>query len=67
MSKPKSKNPDQNMPREQQEVIANAVGRQATVAEINEVLDREYGWCGQSIPNLLKAILREQVAARLAR
>lgn len=39
MSKPKSKNPDQNMPREQQEAIANAVGRQATVAEINELAE----------------------------
>lgn len=34
---------------------------------VNEVLDSEYGWCGDSIPYLLKAILRELVIARLTR
>lgn len=61
------RNPAQNMSQQEQEAIANKVGRQCTVAEINEELDREYGWCGQSIPNLLKAILREMVAERLSR
>ena len=62
-----TRNKAQNMHKYEQEAVANNVGRQCTVAEINEALDREYGWCGQSIPNLLKAILREMVAARLAR
>ena len=66
-TKGSKRNPAQNMSQQEQEAIANKVGRQCTVAEINEALDREYSWCGQSIPNLLKAILREMVAARLSR
>lgn len=62
-----TRNKAQNMPKAEQEAVANNVGRNCTVSEINEALDREYGWCGQSIPNLLKAILREMVAARLSR
>lgn len=37
------------------------------VKTTNSVLDEEYRWCGDSIPLLLKAILRELVMARLAR
>lgn len=36
-------------------------------ALVNAELDREYGWCNQNIPALLKAILREMVTARLTR
>lgn len=37
------------------------------VRTVNEELDNEYGWVGNSIPDLLKAILMELVMARLER
>lgn len=37
------------------------------VRTVNEEIDSEYGWVGNSIPDLLKAILRELVRARLER
>lgn len=41
--------------------------RISDMASVNSVIDSEYGWCGDSISYLLKAILRELVIARLTR
>lgn len=47
--------------------IKDAKPSKPAVTSTNSVLDEEYRWCGDSIPLLLKAILRELVMARLAR
>lgn len=36
-------------------------------ALVNDILDSEYRWCGDSLPDLLKAVLRELVTARVER
>lgn len=38
-----------------------------TAKEINEEMDREYGWIGNDLTHISRAILRELVIARLER
>ena len=54
-----------SQPKTKPTVVNKPAQPSVTVAEVNAELDREYAWCGQSIPALLRAILRELVAARL--
>lgn len=54
-----------SQPKTKPTVVTKPAPVSVTVADINAELDSEYAWCGQSIPALLRAILRELVAARL--
>lgn len=46
---------------------AKIVPYKSTVTELNDEMDREYGWAKGSIPDTLNCILRELVRARLER
>ncbi len=47
--------------------VSSTYAKYPTVAEVNAELDREYGWVGNNVTNINKAILRELVMARLER
>lgn len=54
----KKSEPKQEEPKKQEKPIS---------ALVNDILDSEYRWCGDSLPDLLKAVLRELVTARVER
>ena len=47
--------------------LSSTHAKYPTVAEVNAELDSEYGWVGNNVTNINKAILRELVMARLER
>lgn len=49
------------------EPVKPAPSKYPTAAEVNEELDKEYGWCRNNIVDIARMILRELVIARLER